>query len=114
MNINKSKIGKEQEEVALKFLKDKGYKILHKNYTCKIGEIDIIAEKKDTIIFIEVKYRKSDYFGLPREAVNYYKQQKIRQVATFYLKWNKSLNTKCQFDVVEILGDKITHIENCF
>ena len=112
--MDKGKIGKEQEEIAVKFLKDKGYRIIHRNYVCKIGEIDIIAEHKGFVVFVEVKYRKSDYFGMPREAVNYYKQQKIKRVATFYLKWNRSLNTKCRFDVVEILGDKIEHIENCF
>jgi len=114
MQIDKGKVGKEQEQLAVKFLKSKGYKILHTNYTCKIGEIDIIAEDKNIIVFVEVKYRKSDYFGLPREAVNYYKQRKIRQVATFYLKWNKTLSTPCRFDVIDILGDKITHLENCF
>jgi putative endonuclease len=114
MNINKSKIGKEQEEIALNYLKKKGYKIVHKNYSCKLGEIDIIAEDKDVVVFVEVKYRKSDYFGLPREAVNYYKQQKIRRVATFYLKWNRKLTTPCRFDVIEILGTNIEHIQNCF
>jgi len=114
MAINKSKIGKEQEEVAINYLKKKGYKIIHKNYSCKLGEIDIIAEYKNVVVFVEVKYRKSDYFGLPREAVNYYKQQKIKRVATFYLKWNRTLNTSCRFDVIEILDSNIEHIENCF
>lgn len=102
------------ERVAVDFLKKKGYKILEQNYTNKLGEIDIIAKYKKCIIFVEVKYRKDEYFGLPREAVDEYKQLKIRNIATSYLKSKKLLNSLCRFDVLEILGDKITHIENCF
>ena len=106
--------GKYFEEIARDFLKKKGYKILEQNYINKLGEIDIIAKFKKTIVFVEVKYRKNEYFGLPREAVNEFKQHKIRNIATSYLKSKKLLDSECRFDVVEILGDKITHIENCF
>ena len=112
--MDKGKLGRDKENMAVEFLKKKGYKIVVRNYTCPIGEIDIIANYKNTIIFIEVKYRSSEYFGMPREAVNIYKQRKIRSVATYYLKWNNKLQSNCRFDVVEILGDNIEHIENCF
>ena len=61
-----------------------------------------------------MKFRSSDYFGRPSEAVNYYKQRKIRNVATIYINKNRLFNETCRFDVVEILGDEINHIENCF
>ena len=102
------------EDIATKYLVKNGYRILAKNYKNRIGEIDIIALDKGIIVFIEVKYRHNDKFGMPREAVNKNKQYKIRQVATVYLKANQKLDSHCRFDVIEILDDKITHLENCF
>lgn len=106
--------GKNGEELAIEYLKNHLYKIKAKNYKCKLGEIDIIAEKDDVIVFVEVKYRRDDSFGMPREAVNYYKQRKIRLVAEVYIKQNRLFNRSCQFDVIEIIDSEITHIENCF
>lgn len=102
------------EDMAVKYLLSKGYKILARNYTTKIGELDIVAKDKGTIVFVEVKTRKSDFFGLPREAVTYTKQRKIRMVATQYLKVHGGINQACRFDVIDILGGEISHIENCF
>ena len=110
-NLIKGKIG---EDLAIEYLRKHFYKIKAKNYKCKLGEIDIIAEKGDRIIFVEVKSRASDRFGSPREAVNYYKQRKIRLVAEVYIKQNMLYNKSCQFDVIEIVNDEITHLENCF
>lgn len=110
-NYIKGKLG---ESLALEYLKKNKYKILETNFTCKIGEIDIIAMKKKQYIFVEVKNRSSDRFGMPREAVNYYKQQKIRMVAQVYLKMKHKEDVDCQFDVIEILDGEINHIENCF
>lgn len=112
--MDKKVFGNIGENIAVKFLKDKGYQILEQNYNNKIGEIDIIAKDKDIIIFIEVKSRISSKFGMPREAVTLYKQNKIRTVALSYLKQKKMLNCQCRFDVIEYLDGKITHIENCF
>ena len=106
--------GVQGEVLAAEYLKYKKYKILERNYTTKIGEIDIIAQKDDTIIFVEVKQRDTKRFGLPREAVTPYKQNKVRTVASQYLLAKKFMNSKIRFDVVEILGDNITHIENAF
>ena len=113
MMLNK-KIGNVGEALAVKYLKEKSYQIKELNYTNKIGEIDIIAVHNDVIVFIEVKNRTTDKFGVGREAVNFYKQQKIRSVAQVYLKYKKLLDVLCRFDVIEITGDKIEHIENAF
>lgn len=102
------------EDMAIKYLLSKGYKILARNYKTKIGELDIIAKDKGCIVFVEVKTRKSDYFGLPREAVTYTKQRKIRMVATQYLKTHGGIYQACRFDVIDILDGEISHIENCF
>ena len=112
--MNTKVLGTQGESVAVKFLKDKKYKILKQNFITKIGEIDIIAQTKDIIVFVEVKARKSVRFGYPREAINLAKQNKIRTVATQYLLANKLINSKVRFDCIEVLGDQITHIENCF
>lgn len=112
--MNNKIFGNIGENLAAKYLEDKGCEILEQNYSNKIGEIDIIAKQKDTIVFVEVKTRTSAKFGLPREAVTHHKQYKIRLVALAYLKSKKLINSKCRFDVIEELDGKITHIENCF
>jgi len=107
-------VGAIGEDIAKNYLKENGYKIIEYNFRNKIGEIDIIAYDKDILVFVEVKYRKNNIFGLPREAVDYNKQRKIRLVATSYINKSKLHNKVCRFDVLEILGDKITLIKGCF
>ena len=108
-------LGVQGEALAKEYLINIGYNIVQLNYKNKIGEIDIIAKDGNTIVFVEVKTRQSTRFGYPREAVNYYKQQKIRNVAVGYLKF-KSLYEKVpiRFDVIDIIGTSITHIKNAF
>ena len=105
-------IGRKYEAVACAFLKEKGYKILRQNYANKLGEIDIICKHNETIVFVEVKYRTSNKFGRPIEAITYSKLKKIRLTATAFLKENGWLNKNCRFDAIEILNDEIRHIEN--
>lgn len=107
-------LGVSGESKAGVYLKKNGYKIIEKNYKTKIGEIDIIASYKKSIVFIEVKARDTIAFGNPSEAVNIFKQNKIHKVAEQFLIENKLLDIPCRFDVIEIVGDKINHIENAF
>ena len=102
------------ENIAKNYLTNNGYKIIKTNFKNKIGEIDIIAYEKGVLVFVEVKYRKNATFGLPREAVDSRKQYKIRQVASSYINKYGLHNKPCRFDVVEILGEKITLIKDCF
>ena len=115
---NKRKKGSEKEHLAAQFLAQKGYAILALNFHYgRSGEVDIIAKAPDrkTIVFFEVKYRKSRATGFPAEAVNFKKQQTICRVADFYRVRYKILDdVPCRFDVIAILGDEITHIENAF
>jgi len=76
--------GKAAENSAARFLKSKGYKILERNYKNKFGEIDIIAEHKGVISFLEVKARHSLGLGMPQEAVTASKQRQISKVAVYY------------------------------
>jgi len=96
-------LGRSGEEIAADFLKDSGYKILSRNYKSKLGEIDIIAQEKDTICFIEVKTRSSDKFGAPSEAVTSFKQKQICRAALVYLKEKGFFDKKARFDVISII-----------
>jgi len=111
--FNKDK-GRRGKFLAVEYLKRIKYKILLTNYSNNIGEIDIIAKDKKTTVFIEVKYRENDRFGLPREAVGKRKQEKIRQVATIYMVQNRLIDSDVRFDVADILEGKITYIKNAF
>ena len=106
--------GKKCEKLVCDYLKKKKYKILEMNYANAIGEIDIIAKDKNTIVFVEVKFRQSAAYGYPMEAVDVRKQNKIRRVAAIYLKKNSLFDEAIRFDVLSVLGEEITHIENAF
>lgn len=103
MSLYKKQIGAEGEEAAARYLLQNKYTILERNYRCKLGEIDIIAKDRGDMVFIEVKTRSSMDYGLPCEAVNYRKQDKIKKVAQLYL-MNKSIDMNVRFDIVEIIG----------
>ncbi|QOR36063.1 YraN family protein [Clostridium sp. 'deep sea'] len=78
-------LGARGEKLACKYLKHKGYKIIETNFRCKLGEIDIIAEHRDTLVFVEVKTRTGDKYGLPQEAITNHKKLKIKRTAQFYM-----------------------------
>lgn len=102
MKQTNKEIGDKGENDACEFLKNNGYKIIQRNYTCKSGEIDIIALDKKILVFIEVKVRNTRVFGAPELAVTKHKRRQILNVAEIYLFRNKIKNTDCRFDVVAI------------
>jgi putative endonuclease len=116
--MQEKELGKKGEEVALRFLKKKGYKIIQQNYICEMGEMDIIAREKDTLVFVEVKTRTSMAFGPPQLAVNSTKQMQLSKVALYFLKEKRLEDTKARFDVVAILvrpkGEEIELIKDAF
>ena len=73
--MHKQNLGRKGEELATTFLKEKGFEILHKNWRYKKAEIDIIGQLKDTLVFVEVKCRKSEFFGRPEQAINHKKEE---------------------------------------
>lgn len=113
-NVKNKIEGTGGEILAVNFLKKKKYKILETNFSNHVGEIDIIAEKDGVIVFVEVKRRQTLQYGRPIEAVDTRKQNKIRKVAEIYLMLNDKSLADVRFDVIEILGDKINHVENAF
>jgi len=98
----RQQFGKDSESIAVTHLIKSGYKILERNFRTKLGEIDIIAKDRDTLVFVEVKAKRSVRFGDPKEAVTPKKQRKISKVALYYLKATNQIHVKARFDVVAI------------
>jgi putative endonuclease len=108
--------GRTGEDVACAYLKKKKYEIIERNFTTNVGEIDIVAAHDGYVVFVEVKARRSTEYGAPAEAVTYFKQRKISQVASQFLSKYRKLNFPVRFDVIEVYMDTMTvnHIENAF
>lgn len=116
--INRRIQGKAGEDLAARFLEQNGCKIIERNYRFERGEIDLIAEDGDELVFVEVKARHSSVFGTPEDAVTEEKQEQVRTVADGYLFERDIENRPCRFDVVAIefknSKTEIRHIRNAF
>lgn len=110
-------LGKKGEDLAADHLVKSGYRILRRNWTFGRHEIDIIAENKDFIVFVEVKTRSENFLVDPREAVNREKQKSMILCADNYIRWN-NVSKECRFDVITVISlensHKIDHIEDAF
>ncbi len=110
-------LGKEGEEIALRFFRKKGYRIVERNYRTPFGEIDLIARDGDVLVFIEVKTRADIVFGRPFEAVDRRKREKIRKVSLSFMK-NLRTEVPARFDVLSIDmqegRQRIEHIIDAF
>lgn len=113
-NFYKKLLGSKGERIAEKYLKKKGYSIIKRNYVTYYGEADIVAALDDVIVFVEVKTRTNEKFGRPCEAVDFRKQEKYRRIAEYFFFENKIDQIGIRFDVIEVLGDEINHIEDAF
>ncbi|MFQ5736995.1 MAG: YraN family protein [Thermodesulfobacteriota bacterium] len=100
--IDRIAIGRNGEREAARALKRHGYRIIEKNYRCRYGEIDIVAEQAGVLCFIEVKTRGSDRFGSPKEGVDYRKQRHITRASSMYLAESGFTDRDVRFDVVSI------------
>ena len=107
--------GNKAEEQAAKYLEEKGYKILARNFSSPMGEVDIIAQdKQKTLVFVEVKQRKTNLFGGGLAAVNKAKQRRITLTAAAYIKKTKISYTALRFDIITITAGVLQHYENAF
>jgi putative endonuclease len=111
---SKREEGKEGEDIAIKTLKQNGYRILQRNYRNLFGEIDIIAEEDGYLVFVEVKRRNSSTFGGSLTAIDERKKRHIIRSAMFYLKDNKCFQRKIRFDVVGIDLDQVKVVKHAF
>ena len=116
--MDRQEVGKVGEKAARKFLKKRGYRIRETNFRCPHGEIDIIAQKKNCLVFVEVRTKISLDFGTPEESITRAKKEKLITLALTYNNTHQNLPPLWRIDVVAIeLDDKgkrkrIEHIEN--
>ncbi|MDI6726907.1 MAG: YraN family protein, partial [Smithellaceae bacterium] len=110
--------GKEGEDLAVKYLQAAGYRIVKRNFRCRLGEIDIIARDGETLVFVEVKMRTNESHGDPEAAVDRAKQKKISLVSLHYLQTNKIPDQTARYDVVAVqrtgVGHEIRLIKDAF
>lgn len=99
---------------AARWYQDQGYEVLDRNWRCADGELDLVLGKGRTVVFTEVKTRRSDAFGIGAEAVTPAKQRRIRRLAVQWLKASGTRGVDLRFDVVSILGPDLTVIEGAF
>ena len=103
MPTAKSLLGKRAEELATAELKRRGYEIICSNYRCRFGEIDIVAREGRTLVFIEVRSRRSNDHSFPAESVDDKKQAKLALTAQHYLSSHpECADSDCRFDVIEV------------
>lgn len=103
MSRQKNDLGAQGENIAVRYLQNKGYRIVARNYRTRFGEIDIIAEQGPDLVFVEVKTRTSVLFGSPLDSVNGSKQKQLSRVALDYMNKKNCQNRPARFDVVGIL-----------
>lgn len=107
--------GKIYEEKAAVFLEKRGFLILEKNYRCRQGEIDIIGIHEKCLVFAEVKYRKNEAKGMPEEAVGVKKQMKICRTSDYFRICRRQYAyLQVRYDVIAIVGEKISWYRNAF
>ncbi len=110
-------LGLKGELAASRYLRKKGWKILEKNFQCRFGELDLIAQDKDCLVFCEVKTRSEGMIALPQESVTPAKQQKMIKTALFWLQ-SKDLDLPMRFDVIAVTAAQgrltVEHLENAF
>jgi putative endonuclease len=115
---DRMRTGKKGEDIAVAYLKREGYEILERNYRCFFGEVDIVAKDENTIVFVEVKSRRSERFGDPQLAVGMEKQRKLSRISLKYLEERHLYPCNARFDVVAVKifpeGGGVELIQNAF
>ncbi len=100
----KKKMGALGEKIAGEYLiATEGYNIVARNYTCPLGELDIVAYDGETLVFVEVRAGSPSSVGYAEESIGFHKQKKLRQLAAYYLKEKGISDCACRFDVVIVL-----------
>ena len=106
--------GRLGEEMALSYFLERGYSLVVKNFRAKGGEVDLILEKDALLLFVEVKLRLGSYPGAGMEAVTIKKQRRVIKAAGEYLLSTNQFARPLRFDVAEITGEGVAHVENAF
>lgn len=104
--MKRKALGELGEKMAREYLKKKGYHILETNFRCREGEIDIVAQDKDYLVFVEVRTRTSSDFGTPEESLTAAKKERLVSLALAYLQTHRDLPSLSRFDVVAVELDQ--------
>jgi len=101
--LTSSERGREAEASALAFLQSQGLRLHAQNWRCRFGELDLVMQDKDSLVFVEVRYRRSNHFGGAAQSVDANKQRKLARSAQQFLQQNATLtNQPCRFDVIAL------------
>lgn len=103
-NMHNKELGARGEEAAVRFLANRGYEILDRNWTCAAGEADIVARDANVIVFVEVKTRSDASMGFPAEAVTAKKRQRYERIACLYLERHAFTEMLVRFDVISLVA----------
>jgi putative endonuclease len=114
MTAARQALGAAGEAQAAAWYERHGYAVLHRNWRCKDGELDLVVHRGRELVFVEVKTRRTDRFGVPAEAVTRDKQRRLRALAMRYLDATGARTGSLRFDVVSILGGRLEVIEAAF
>lgn len=109
----RNQTGVRGEKMAEEFLLQQGFKLIERNFRSRFGEIDLIMNDGNAVVFVEVKYRNTNSYGQAGDAVNFHKMRKIVKTAEHFIIKN-SIKALCRFDVVSINGKIMEHIKNAF
>ncbi|TKB50963.1 YraN family protein [Ferrimonas aestuarii] len=106
--------GSQAEQQVCQWLERQGLILLHQNFHCRFGELDLVMQQDNELVFIEVKYRRSSGFGGASAAVTPAKQKRLRLAASYYLQQQGWSDRPCRCDVVSVQGQTIDWIKNAF
>ena len=111
--MTRAETGQKAEELAAAFLQAKGLTVLERNFRAKVGEIDLIAQDGDEVVFVEVRARASKDFGGAAASVDGAKRRKLIRAAALWLQ-ARGWDGACRFDVVALDGGRIEHLPSAF
>lgn len=116
--VDRRAFGRDAEEAAAKFLEGQGYRIRARNFYCRYGELDIVAEQPDLVCFVEVRMKSRADWGDPAQTVSFRKQRKVVKAALHYLFAHDLRERMIRFDVITVVGRgekaQVEHIPNAF
>jgi putative endonuclease len=107
-------LGRRGEDLAAAWYAARGYRVVDRNWRCREGELDLVVSASGLLVFCEVKTRTSDAFGTPAEAVTRAKQQRLRRLATIWLRERRARAPQLRFDVAAVMGRDVEVIKDAF
>lgn len=113
-DLSNKALGAHGETLTARWYEARGYRVLDRNWHCREGEIDLIVALANTVVFCEVKTRRSADYGLPAEAVDWRKQRRVRTAATAWMQATGRRPATIRFDVASVVQRQVTIIEAAF